>query len=282
MSGKTSLVQMCGYGVNVETAGEAGPILIVLLHGFGAGNFSWKPVFEPLTHLGQVVAYDRPGFGYTEYPFEHKGTNPFGLEGQLELLSAVIAKYRQNRPVVLIGHSAGGQIAAEFAVRNPGEIRALILESPAIMAAGGPPPLATTVLRAKAFDRIGPKLVAKLMRLGDKLLIASWFDKSKILPETLATYAAPQARHDAARAFFEFVRAPKKSTIQKRLAELNLPVFVISGDRDQVVKVESTFKVTEQIPGHKIYLVPNCGHIAHEEKPEDFLRVVTNFLRATS
>jgi pimeloyl-ACP methyl ester carboxylesterase len=44
------------------------------------------------------------------------------------------------------------------------------------------------------------------------------------------------------------------------------------------VKVEDTFKVTERIPGHTIYLVPNTGHLAHEEDPEDFLRVVKRFI----
>lgn len=281
MVDKSDLVELCGYGVNVASANEAGPMLIVLLHGFGAGNFSWRPVFEPLSALGQVVAYDRPGFGYTEYPFGKTGTNPFGLEGQLELLAEVVAKYRRNRPVVLIGHSAGGQIAAEFAVRHPGEIHTLILEDPAILNAG-PPELVTKVLRNRGFEKLGIKLAESFRKLGDRLLYASFYDTSKLTETIVEAYHAPQRRPDASKAFFEFLRAPKKATIQKRLGELDLPVFVISGDQDRVVKVENTFKVTEQIAGHRIYLVPNCGHIPHEEQPIEFMRVVGDFIRATS
>ncbi len=278
MMGKPSKVTLCEYGVNLATGNESGSALIVLLHGFGAGVFSWHAVFDELAELGQVVAYDRPAFGDTERPLKWMGTNPYSLDGQLELLDAVIQKYASGRPVVLVGHSAGGQIAAEYVLRHPGRVQLLILEDPAILA-GGPPESITRLFRSAAFNKIGPKMAARFGKMGDRLLYASWFDKIKITQETLDAYHLPMRNTEWPAAFFEFMRAPKQATVQKRLSELDLPVFVISGDHDRVIKVEDTFRVTEQIAGHRIYLVPNCGHIPHEEQPNDFIRVVSNFIR---
>ena len=271
-------VDLCGYRVNLVRTNPKGGALIVLLHGFGAGVFSWQGAIESLSELGEVVAYDRPGFGQTPFPDASLKPNPYGLNGQLELLGAVIEKHRNGRPVVVVGHSAGGQIAAEFAVRNSGVIDLLILEDPVILRAG-PPAFVTSLFRAKLFDRLGPRLMQGFKAAGNKLLFDSFYDKTKITQEIKDAYQQPSSRENWPAAFFEFVRAPKTATIQKRLGELGLPVFVISGDHDKIVAVENTFKVTEQIAGHRIYLVPDCGHIPHQEQPEDFLRVVKNFIR---
>ena len=48
----------------------------ILLHGFGASTFSWREVMAPLAEAGQVIAYDRPGFGLTERPLTWEGVNP--------------------------------------------------------------------------------------------------------------------------------------------------------------------------------------------------------------
>ncbi|MEN9752609.1 MAG: hypothetical protein RL670_300 [Actinomycetota bacterium] len=278
MSEKSSLRDFCGYPVNTVSLNEKGPVLIVLLHGFGAGIFSWHRVIEPLSALGHVISYDRPAFGYTPYPSAALHPNPYSLEGQLKLLGSIIEKNRKGRPVVLLGHSAGGQIAAEFAVKHPDKLDLLVLEAPAILTPG-PPEAFTRLLRNRVFNRIGPQLALRFKKAGDKLLYASWLDRSKIDQNTLDSYHSPTERENWPVAFFEFLRAAKATTVQKRLGELDLPVFVVSGDRDKVVPVEDTFKVTEQIPGHRIYLVPNSGHIPHEEQPEDFLRVVSDFIR---
>jgi pimeloyl-ACP methyl ester carboxylesterase len=277
MKTSVELQSHCGYQVNVVSGNPGGSILIVLLHGFGAGTFSWQPVLEALSRLGEVIAFDRPGFGNTPFPSVALSPNPYGLEGQLDLLHAIIEKNRRGRPVVLIGHSAGGQIAAEFAVRRPGEIDLLVLEDPAILTPGAPE-FASAILRNRLFDRLGPWLMKRFARAGDRLLYAAWYDKGKITKEILDAYHAPMARENWRVAFFEFLRAAKKATVQNRLSELDLPVFVISGEHDKVVPVEVTFKVTEQIPGHRIYLVPNAGHIPHEEQPADFVRVVSDFI----
>ena len=130
-----------GLQVHIATEDYSGPgkahvPLFILLHGFGASTHSWRFVMKSLSTQGDVLAYDRPAFGYTERPTSWSGTNPYGFEGNFELITALIAKYGKGQEIILAGHSAGGQIAAEYARLNPTQVQRLILVDPAVYTTG--------------------------------------------------------------------------------------------------------------------------------------------------
>ena len=91
--------------------GQGEPVLI-LLHGFGASEFSWREVMEPLSTYGRVIAYDRPAFGLTERPMEGNwtGTNPYSVQGNVELLDGLMDELGVDK-AILVGNSAGGGVA---------------------------------------------------------------------------------------------------------------------------------------------------------------------------
>ena len=266
-----------GYEVNFIERNPRGAKLIILLHGFGASTYSWLPVIDELAKYGHVVAYDRTGFGFTDRPMSWNGTNPYSFAGQLQLLEAVLTHFGENREIVLVGHSAGGQLAAQYVVDHPGKISALILESPAILTPG-PPDLLSVLLRAKFLQERGPRWVGGFAKIGNKILFDSFYDKSKLTEEVIRGYERPMDNPDWREGFWEFLKASKRSDVRKRLSEIDIPTFVITGQHDQIVKVEDTMKVAERIAGHRIYLVPEAGHLAHEEQSSDFMRVVGNWL----
>lgn len=270
-----------GYPVELEEQNPTGRALIVLLHGFGASSFSWRTVIDQLSELGHVIAYDRPGFGFTPVADFSYPIDPYSLAGQVELLRKLVQVESKGRPVVVIGHSAGGLVATEFALRYPGVLRALVLESPAIWRE--PPRIAALgrVLRTTQVERFVTRMIARGTNLGMKILGEAFFDKQKLTPEIVAGYRAPLTRDDWAVGLWRFMTANHTNQVRKNLWRLDLPVFVVAGDHDRIVKVEDSFKVAERIVGHSIYLVPNSGHLAHEETPRDFLRVVTNFFKKT-
>jgi pimeloyl-ACP methyl ester carboxylesterase len=72
-------VDIVGLRVHVEHAAYTGrdrsAPLFVLLHGFGASSFTWRDLLAPLSAHGDVLAYDRPGFGFTERPDTWTGEN---------------------------------------------------------------------------------------------------------------------------------------------------------------------------------------------------------------
>jgi pimeloyl-ACP methyl ester carboxylesterase len=272
-----SRIELCGYEVNYIERNPQGERLLVLLHGFGASTYSWRTVIDQLGERDHVIAYDRPGFGQTERPLSWSGENPYSLQGQVALLNAVIDRFAAGREVILLGHSAGGQLAAHFVIHNPDRIAGLILESPAILTPG-PPHLATLMLRLPFLQQLGPKLVNGFAKVGNKILFNSFYDKSKLTEQVIRGYERPMDIAGWQRGFWEFLKADKRTDVAKRLSEIAIPTFVVTGIADQIVDVEDSMKVAERIAGHRIYLVPEAGHLAHEEQPEDFLRVVTKWL----
>ena len=256
-----------------------GDRLIVLLHGFGASTFSWGSVFSQFAQLGHVVAYDRPGFGFTPLVERvGKAPDPYSLRGQVELLDAVIAAEAKGRPVVLVGHSAGALIAAAYALDNPQAASALILESPAIWRRPPVPAAVARLLRNPRFERRAERLLGSFEKAGMKILAKSYFDEAKLSEATIDGYRSPMQKPDWKLSLWRFMTADQTNDVRSRLGEFQTRVFVVTGDHDKIVKVEDTFKVTERIPGHKIYVVPEAGHLAHEEQPNDFMRVVADFM----
>ena len=267
------------YPVETLELNPAGDRLIVLLHGFGASTFSWRTVTEQLSKLGHVIAYDRPGFGSTLLVSRAGVTpDPYSLAGQVELLAAIVEREAKNRPVVLVGHSAGALVAAEFALRHPGVSSALVLESPAIWRKPPVPGGLAKLLRNPRFERRAERLLESFDKAGMKILTNSFFDSAKLTQDIIDGYRAPMNGNNWKRSLWRFMTADQSNEVRQHLADFDLPVFVVTGDHDKIVKVEDTFKVTERIPGHSIYLVPEAGHLAHEERPEDFIRVVRDFI----
>ena len=268
-----------GFDVYVETAKYSGecdcqPPLLVLLHGFGASSFSWQKVSEPLAQFGDVVAYDRPAFGFTERPTEWGSLNPYSLEGQKSIIASLIAKFGAGRKVVLVGHSAGGQIAAEFARLNPKRVDSLILVDPAILTTGGVPGWLTWVLDIPQLDRIGPLLVGQISSSGDSVIRQSWFDESKITPEIFDGYRAPLEIKGWESAFWEFVKAPKVTDLSDNLAELSQNTLVITGDTDNIVPTADAVKLATLLPSAELEVIANTGHLPQEESPEAFIDAI--------
>jgi len=267
------------YPIDMAEDNRDGSRLIVLLHGFGASTFSWQPVFESLASSGHVIAYDRPGFGFTPLVNRSLGQHdPYSLQGQVDLLGAIIEAEAKGRPVILIGHSAGALVATEFVLRNPGVIDGLILESPAVWRRPPVPNGLAKLLRRPVLEGLGQRLLASFEKAGMRILESSYFHPDKLTAETIAGYRAPMNSPDWKLSLWRFMTADQGNKVRSNLWRLELPVFVITGDHDKIVKVEDTLKVTERIAGHSIYLVPDAGHLAHEEQSDDFMRVVARFI----
>lgn len=71
------------------------------------------------------------------------------------------------------------------------------------------------------------------------------------------------------------------SNVGERLGEISQPTIVISGDSDKIVPVEDSRKVAELIQSAEFVVIPECGHMPHEERPEEFKEVVNEWLQMT-
>ena len=250
------------------------PPVIILMHGFGANTFSYREVLEPLSKLGDVIAYDRPGFGLTQRPTSWEGENPYGSIGQDLILDELISQFAAGRDVILVGHSAGGTLAAQYAVDNKEAIKALILISPAILSTGGSPSWLNWVFSIPQLDHLGPLLVSSIASSGMDLLNESWFNQALITDEVKAGYREPLDVIGWEEGFWEFNRAPRAFDVKDRLGEIQVPTLLITGDTDTVVATADTIALADLIKDSVLFVIPRSGHLAQEETPEDTMKAI--------
>lgn len=258
------------------------PPLFVLLHGFGASTFSWREVLEDFSNLGDVLAYDRPAFGLTSRPTRWEGESPYGVDAQMELIDALVEAFRRpNQSVVLVGHSAGGTLSAEYALRNPEALSGLILVAPAILQTGGGPSWLQWIVTIPQVDRLGPLLVGGIATSGSELLERSWHDQNRLTAEIRAGYQQPLQVRGWEAAFWEFQKAPRNFSVTENPSDIPPPVFIITGDDDRVVPTDDSRTLQTLIPGAGLAVIPASGHLPQEETPEAFMAAVREALEHT-
>ena len=250
------------------------PPVIFLMHGFGANTFSYREVTKPLSELGDVIAYDRPGFGLTERPTSWEGENPYGSIGQDLILDELIETFASGRDVILVGHSAGGTLAAQYVVDNKDAVKGLILISPAILTTGGSPAWLNWIYSIPQLDHLGPLLVSSIASSGMDLLNESWFNPALITDEVKAGYREPLDVIGWEEGFWEFNRSPRAFDIRNRLDEITIPTLLITGDTDTVVATKDTEAIATMIENSVLFVIPQSGHLAQEETPEDTMKAI--------
>lgn len=101
--------------------------LVVFESGLGNDHTVWQMthVAEEISATMDVVVYDRAGYGKSTID-----TTPRAIDRLRMELEAVVNSYAHNRKVILVGHSLGGMIIRDYAVKNPDRMAALLLVDP--------------------------------------------------------------------------------------------------------------------------------------------------------
>ncbi len=271
-------IDVGGLEVHYKLAGEGRPAL-VLLHGFAASTFSWREVMAPLAQDYTVVAFDRPAFGLTERPRTWPGDSPYSTPAQAELTVALLDRLGIER-AVLVGNSAGGTVAMLTALQYPERVEGLVLVDPAVYGGGGSPAWLRPLLALPQVDRLGPLFVRRIQGWGLDFARSAWHDPSRITDEVWAGYTRPLQAQDWDVGLWELTRAGRPLGLEERLGELRLPVLVITGDDDRIVPTEQSVRLAGEIAGAELVVIPNCGHVPHEECPAAWLAAVQDWLAA--
>ena len=269
-----------GVDIHYEEIQNNSETLFVLLHGFGSSTYSWRKVMEQLSAIGSVIAYDRPAFGLTErvIPFEEVANNPYLLAYQPQILLKLIESKKIEK-VILIGNSAGGTVALQTALDNPNLIDGLILISPAVYGDAGAPKWIKPLLNLPQMDRLGPVLVRSIRERGLELLKIAWSDPEKLNEDDVRNYQKPLSIDRWDVGLWEFTKANGENTIAARIAEVKIPVLVISGFDDQIIPVEQSTRVASELQNAVLVVIPECGHVPQEECPEEFLNAVDTYVK---
>jgi len=272
----SQFVEINGLTVHYKTMGQGEPIF-VLLHGFGASLYSWHDVMEPLSLYGTIISFDRPAFGLTERPMTWEAENPYSSQASVDLLLGLLEHFNVQK-VILVGNSAGGTISMQFTLQHPERVKALILVDPAIYDGGGRSWL-RPFYKTPQMNHLGPLIVRSIQNNGIDMIKMAWYDPSKIKPETMTGYTKPLQADNWDRALWYFTAASQVSDLPGRLSEFTLPVLVITGDTDRIVPTANSVRLAGALPNAKLIIIPQAGHVPHEEQPVLFLQAVDEFLK---
>ena len=272
----SQFVEVNGLSVRLKRLGQGDPTFI-LLHGFGASVFSWHAVMQPLSQFGTVIAYDRPGFGLTERPLKWTGVNPYGPEGNIALLLGLMDNYHVQK-AILVGNSAGGTLAMQFALVHPERVQALILVDPAM--GGSPVPAWIQFLgRTPEMRHLAPLFVRNLQNRGFDIVRQAWHDPSRITQATYDGYAILMKVDNYERGMWEYTLASHDTGLANHLKDFHLPILVMTGADDRIIPTSDTIVLAGKLPGAQLVVIPEAGHVPHEEQPAAFMQAVDSFLK---
>jgi pimeloyl-ACP methyl ester carboxylesterase len=266
-----------GRTVSYAEAG-AGPVLL-LIHGMGGSFENWRAVIEPLARGHTVIVPDLPG---------HGGSSPGGdysvggLAAGLRDLLLVLGHDRAT----LVGHSLGGGVAMQFAYQFPEIVERLVLVS-----SGGLGPEVSLLLRAAALPGAGPFIAATapaVRALAGGLRRAEGFG---LRPGTDTTEVAhgyglladPERRAGflaTVRSVID-IRGQRVSAVDRLYLAEAVPVLIVWGARDRLVPAGHAEHAQRGIPGSRLEVFEEAGHLPQIEEPSRFVAVLEEFLDET-
>ena len=252
-------------GVLVRTvrAGN-GDTTLLLLHGYGESLTTWRAVFDRLAAHSKVIAIDLPGFGGSAKP-----DTSYSLTAMTDRLSSFIDRWTTG-PVVVVGHSMGGELAASLALARPDRVKLVILLAPAgyRIGLGG---LADSMYPAKA-RRLGRYLAYRsfITPIHDPGWLAE--------PDSMADYdqtSDTAYAKAAARVLEDF----DFRGLKDRFSQLTQPTLLIWGGNDPVMPYPVGDTLSRLIPCVQFAAFPTAFHRPHAETPDTVLSVIGAFLK---
>ncbi len=275
---------------------------VLIIHG-GPGMPFLQPMsgLESLTNDFQFHYYDQRGCGESTRPIDRfESSNMYENMTRLDQtlgLGAQIADIERIRQIlgddklILVGHSWGGFLASLYAAEFPEHVEALILISPANMLVM-PQPDAESDLFASVraglpeeqrpeFDEFMKEYMNfnTLFQKSDADLVAmnEQFGKYYVQVVDLPAQMPPQGRPGGWMVWAQYISMGQRHDYSSALKSVTAPVLVIHGADD--LQSESASRMYEEaFPNAEFAVIENAGHFSFEEQPDDFARIVSQFL----
>lgn len=148
-------------GTRVHYVTEDGPKdgpRFVLVHGLGGSWTNWADVMPLLAERGRVIAPDLGGHGLTDVPPKQAG-----MTANLQLLRRFVHSASDDRPVIVVGNSMGGLLAAQLAALDKRAVAGAVLIDPAIppTPVSRPHPLVLVGFGMESLPVVGPRFLAR-------------------------------------------------------------------------------------------------------------------------
>jgi len=226
---------------------------LLLIHGAGGNHLQWPAALRRLPDA-DVYALDLSGHGRSE------GQGCQSIAAYRDAVLELMEGLHMER-AVLVGHSMGGAIALEMALRYPNRMAGLVMIGSGARLRVAPAllqglqsdfPRAVELLCLRLFAEDAPE---QLRRTGCQQLLQ----------------ADPQVVYD------DFVACDRFDSMGE-LGRVETPTLVIGGTADRMTPPKYSRYLAEQIPGASLELIPGGGHMVMLEQPQPVARAISAFL----
>lgn len=257
---------------------------LLLLHGLGDEADTWRHVILPLAEDYHTLAVDLPGFGRTDKP-DIKYTPQLMMDTVVRFLDQ-----KKIKSTIVMGSSMGAILAQGLAIKHPDRVDGLILVGGALLQ---PKPMNDWRFQLMQVPFLGEWLYTRLRKDPEATYnsLKSVYHQLEELPEADRKFLYTRVNqrvwsNEQRRAYFSTLRklSPWIKNMQKRLpdqlSQLNLPTLVIRGEYDLLFSELNADKIIEIQPKANKAIIPNVGHLPHQENPDVFLQVTRSWLKA--
>ena len=249
-----------------EIYGEGIPLFLVA--GLASDSQSWQPVVEDLSAHCRVVIFDNRGVGRTspqetEISIQKIADDCIGLADHLGLTS-----------INLLGHSMGGLVALDCAIRYPEHIDKLVLAATSSFNSHR-----NNALFADWASSFESGMDQKLWfrNIFNWIFTAGFFENEEALKEAIRfalEYPYPQSKI----AFKNQVKAIADFNCTEGLSGMTAKTLVIGAKEDLLFPVNVCAQLAQAVPGAAFSLVDHAAHSIHMENPLAFIDTVLTFL----
>ena len=253
----SKMIKVNGHDIHYYTAGHGEPLVVI--HGGMGDAKTWLDNVNMLADNYTLYVPDLPGFGESQL---------LDCDHNIPALTEFIKDFTDNLGLDkfnLMGHSIGGGVALNYALRFPGKVTKLVLVSSLCLGREIAPWVRMTSVLARA---IGSAMVSlsKATR---------WLIDTLMLPVKLVR---PLSR--ASVNLGSNITTLKEQTLvlANRLSGLTMPTLLVWGSRDEIVPVKQAYAAALVIPDCQLKVFANRGHNVHRDEINKFSLLLTIFL----
>jgi pimeloyl-ACP methyl ester carboxylesterase len=245
--------------LDYERSGNADGPPLLLIMGMSGTALSWgEPFLQLLRKDFDVIAYDHRGVGAST-PLDGPVTTSQMAEDAVALLAAL-----ELDDVHVLGISMGGMIAQELALAHPQRVRTLTLGC--TYCGGEGSALASEAVIGKLAEAMGSGDRERALRAGWEVNVSAQMADDD---EAYAAFHATALRRAVAvPVIMQQMQACAAHDTNARLTQLELPTLVIHGTEDQMLPVENGRLIASRIPGARLEIFEDVGHLFFVERPE--------------
>ncbi len=262
-------MDMGGYKLHYLDIGKGQPV--VMIHGFADSTYCWHSNIKALAEAGlRLIVVDQPGLGKSGVP---PALYKYTLENQARSILKLCDRLKLSR-FSLVGSSMGGGIALYLAWRHPDRVKRVALLDPACYE---PPGLRWMSLPGAGYVA---SILGGRWSIG-RALKSAYYNDELVTEAAIDEYSRPAQRpgyfqvlHSLACQYF----SPEFHSMAKSYGRIKAPILVIWGQYDTWIPPEYGQRLNNAIPGSKLEIINNTGHLPHQENPEEVNRLLVYFL----